>query len=351
MKRQEKISFAKVIEEVIETGKCCNCGVCETVCVPNVISRDEKNIRGFNDEMCEKCGLCYASCPRTSFSAGTGDESAPVLRIGNYLSIGSYQTSLPELSGKFQDGGLVTSLLLFLLDNKLIDAALITKQLKNWVPEPILTNDRDEIINAAGTIYASSPVFDGLKQLESISLEDLKKFHVEKVDSLRVAVVGLPCQMAAIKKMMDIEIFPANIFKYRISLFCYENFDHDVLYKQKFLEEMKIPLEEIKKVNIKGQMIITRESGTVEKLAQDEFQRLAREGCHYCDDLTGRDSDISCGGIGSSKGFTTGIVRTTKGKGLIDKAIAAGYVASGPVPKTFLVKKIAKIKMKKQKRD
>ncbi|MBD3185579.1 4Fe-4S dicluster domain-containing protein, partial [Candidatus Bathyarchaeota archaeon] len=289
--KKGEVTFNKVLKEVIDAGRCTNCGGCDAICLldaTDVIKKDESNIRSHDEENCEKCGLCYAICPRTNFSTSLGKEQDNI--IGGFKSIGTYQTSLDELS-HFQDGGLVTSLLLYLLDNNLIDAALVTLKSGQWIPRAALTNDRNEIIRSAGTIYATSPVFEGLKLLNEIDDSQLEKFRARTIDSLRIAMVGLPCQMAALQKMREINAFPANLVKYRIGLFCFENFDHDVLFKKKILEELKIPLPNIQSMNIKGKMIIKQKTGEITKLGKSEFQPLAREGCHWCGDLTSMDCD------------------------------------------------------------
>ncbi|MBD3187171.1 hypothetical protein GF325_10110, partial [Candidatus Bathyarchaeota archaeon] len=62
------------------------------------------------------------------------------------------------------------------------------------------------------------------------------------------------------------------------------------------------------------------------------------------------DCDISCGGIGASRGYTTALIRTKLGLQLVNKARSAGYITEGDLPNMKLVRKIAKIKVKKQKR-
>ncbi|MHA1794388.1 MAG: Coenzyme F420 hydrogenase/dehydrogenase, beta subunit C-terminal domain [Promethearchaeota archaeon] len=348
---QEKISFNKVIDEVVNTGKCSNCGACETVCVldgADVIKKDENNVRSFDMDKCESCGLCYSACPRSSFGEYLMEQQEQSGIIGKYLFIKTCKTTLPELKDKYQDGGVVTSLLLYLLDMEYIDATVVVKNDENWIPKAILTNDRDEIINSAGTVYATTPIFDALKNIKSM---DLAKYHASSVDSLRVAMVSLPCQVSALSRMKKTQIFPANIIKFNIGLFCFENFDHSVLYQDKIAKQMNVPLNEIQSINIKGNMIIMRKNGEKMELEPAQFQPLAREGCHWCGDLTSIDADLSCGGIGAPAGYTTVVIRTAKGLKLMEQAMAKGYIKEGPPPKIKLLRKIARIKKKKQLKD
>ncbi|MHA1716662.1 MAG: Coenzyme F420 hydrogenase/dehydrogenase, beta subunit C-terminal domain [Promethearchaeota archaeon] len=355
----DSVNFENVVKEVIDKGKCTNCGACDSICFllsNNVISIDAGRIRRHDRDNCDKCGLCYAICPRTKFNAkGMGNNIQSSGMIGDYLVVKTFKTNVDALADGYQDGGLVTSLLLYLVDSKLIDAALVTvkKDDDDWRPRSILTNDREEIMKSAGTIYATSPVFDAFKALgrSTQAGSSTSQFNATKKDFLRVAMVGLPCQFAALQKMQDIEIFPSNIVKYRIGLFCFENFDYETLFKKKIEAEMGIPANNIKSMNIKGKMIIHLKSGETVELTPREFQSLAREGCHWCDDLTNLYSDLSCGGIGAPAGYTSVIIRNRKALQLINKARAAGYIEEGPMPNIKLIKKIAKKKIKKQKKE
>ena len=347
-----KPTFENVIKEVVDAGKCMNCGACSMACTTlatNVISIKEGTIRTVDMDKCEECSLCYVCCPRTSFD-GVADVNVVDDRIGNYISIRTYKTALDELKDKYQDGGVVTSILLYLLDNMLIDAVLVIQKDENWIPKPILTNDRNLIIKSAGTVYATTPNFDAFKILKDVDPKILESFGVDIIDHLRVAMVGLPCQMASLKRMEAAEIFPANLIKFKISLFCFENFDHDVLFNY-IKKKLKTSPNDIQHMNIKGNMKIKLKSGKELELKPKEFQSLAREGCHWCGDLTGINSDISCGGIGGKLGYTCTITRSDKGSEMINRAVNAGYIEEGPPAKLKLVRKIAGIKIKKQKKE
>jgi coenzyme F420 hydrogenase subunit beta len=57
-----------------------------------------------------------------------------------------------------------------------------------------------------------------------------------------------------------------------------------------------------------------------------ELDPIAASSCAYCLDFTGKNSDISCGNIGSDEGWTTVIVRTKKGEEAFQGALKAGLI-------------------------
>jgi coenzyme F420 hydrogenase subunit beta len=48
--------------------------------------------------------------------------------------------------------------------------------------------------------------------------------------------------------------------------------------------------------------------------------------CAYCQDFTGKYSDLSCGNIGSDEGWTTVLVRTERGEKVIKGALNEGII-------------------------
>jgi coenzyme F420-reducing hydrogenase beta subunit len=49
-----------------------------------------------------------------------------------------------------------------------------------------------------------------------------------------------------------------------------------------------------------------------------ELNNAIEKGCAYCDDFTARLADISVGSVGSPDGYSTVIVRSEKGKKLLE---------------------------------
>lgn len=153
--------FENLESDVISEGACVLCGACEYVCPIDIVKIDDRKPQKFG-ECKEDCHACYYACPRTFLSEnilGYDFEEKP---LGDYLDIVSVRSS--KIKG--QDGGAVTSILMYLLEEGLVDNVSIVGEDENisWKPVSRLTSDVEEVKKAAGTKYSTVPI--GFKALE-----------------------------------------------------------------------------------------------------------------------------------------------------------------------------------------
>ncbi|TFF96672.1 MAG: hypothetical protein EU547_06185 [Promethearchaeota archaeon] len=337
----------KPVSIIDEAGVCCRCGYCSAICPVNAIEVTADTLE-IDKDVCMKCGLCFSICPR-SFSIGKAYEYIKKLdnelnyseKMGAYLSSYAGTTTKGEIKKVRQDGGIVTSLLEYMLENDIIDAIIAVQHSdKLWKPEPVIVDKVEDLYKTAGTKYANSP-----------SLNILDK----AMDYERVAFVGVPCMLKALEKG---DLFPAGkIFfkniKYKIGLFCMESFSYNdiiSLVENEFDED----INNLTKMNIdKGKFIINLKNDEEKKVPLKEVQKYARDTCHYCDDLTSIYADISVGSIGAPGGNSAVIVRSKIGEEIYQKAVKAGIIESKNLtdvkPGKFLVEKIGGIKKNKCK--
>ncbi|HMF30658.1 MAG TPA: Coenzyme F420 hydrogenase/dehydrogenase, beta subunit C-terminal domain, partial [Candidatus Lokiarchaeia archaeon] len=259
-------------------------------------------------------------CPRSYFPKRVADwvvaqsETLPTnVQIGSYIGAFSAQTTTPEIRDVCQDGGVVTTLLCYAFQQGKIEAALGAKLTDTpWKPESFLIKSAEDAILAAGTKYANNPTLAGLPLLAYYD---------------RVAVVGTPCMMQALRKG---NMFPIghkfwDKIKYKIGIFCMESFSYDSIVK--IAEQLGTTIENAKKMNISsGKFFIRTNDGEVLQAPVKEVTQLARNECHYCYDLTSESADISVGSIGSPQGWSSVMVRTPAGQELFDGAVEAGLL-------------------------
>ncbi|TXT63304.1 MAG: Coenzyme F420 hydrogenase subunit beta [Promethearchaeota archaeon] len=334
--------YFEPVSIVDEAGVCCRCGFCSAICPVDAIKVDADSLE-INDEKCMKCGLCFTVCPR-SFSINRAYENIIKLtnslsfseKMGGYLSTYSGSTTKDEIKEVRQDGGIVTSLLEYMLTNDIVDAIIAVKHSdKLWKPEPVIVDDIKDLYKTGGTKYANSP---------SLNLLDKAKEYE------RVAFVGVPCMMNALVKG---SLFPSGLpfYKniiYKIGLFCYESFSYDEiikLVKEKFEED----INNLTKMNIdSGKFIINLKNQEEKIVPLKDVQSYARHTCHFCDDLTSEYADISVGSIGAPGGYSAVVIRSKAGEEIYQGAVKAGIIESKELtevkPGKFLVEKIAGIK-------
>jgi coenzyme F420 hydrogenase subunit beta len=78
--------------------------------------------------------------------------------------------------------------------------------------------------------------------------------------------------------------------------------------------------DDVDKVNVKETLMIHLKDGEVRRIELDDLDFMKRYACRYCADYTAEFADISFGGIGAEKGWTTVLIRTPLGRAVFADA-------------------------------
>jgi len=325
-------SFEDLIEEVHNKGICQQCGGCVSFCNSmeyDVIGYKEPNSppEFINKENCLKCGICYHICPQTHVLDDDLNRTFNLLDfssmpLGNIGDLYSCQSFDNDFLRHGTDGGVVNALLNFMFQEKLIDGAIVAKTKAPFSREPFFAKSKEDLLSASGLKLGVSHQLDEVQRYHSYS-SSLPKISSTKFKKL--AVVGTPCQIYTIRCMQNLGIIPSQNIEFCLGLFCYENFEFDQRKVEQFEREFNIKFEDIEKIKIKKDLIIQLKG--VESLLHIPFEDLKdcmRPACNACSDFTNVYADVSFGGLGSSKNFTTVITRTKKGRKLLAEALKRG---------------------------
>ncbi len=336
------------VKVIFDAKVCSGCGMCVAVCPMKCIAM----INGFgaiNEDLCIKCGLCYLVCPRTilptellHMTISQEDKPHQVDKFGHFIEAYSARTKISAIKEICQDGGITTTCLYYLLDHDKIDIALGARMSEEaWKPIPFKIKSTEEALSCAGTKYVNNP--------------NLSLLNDRTINDKKIAIVGVPCQMQALLKSRIYDFNHPRLKEvcYRIGIFCMESFP----FKEGFLkicEILNVKSQDIKKADInKGKFIIFTHSGEELSIPMKEITHLARPDCELCYDLTSECADISVGSIGSSAGWNTILIRTTKGKELYEELIKEGLIESKKLedvkPGLPLLERVAKSKKTKCK--
>ncbi|MHA2394555.1 MAG: Coenzyme F420 hydrogenase/dehydrogenase, beta subunit C-terminal domain [Promethearchaeota archaeon] len=310
------------VKIIFETKNCSGCGLCAGICPVNCL-HIYNGFGKIDEDKCIRCGLCYFVCPRTylpvkilNMTQDSASEIRDYQKIGPFLEAYSARTKVKEISEICQDGGVSSTCLHYLLDKNKIDFALGAKMSNTlWRPDPVLIQNKEDILSTAGTKYVNNPNLQLLNQNELVDK--------------KIAVVGVPCHMQALLKSKIYNIgFPSlNNIEYRIGIFCMESFSYESLLK--ICEIMSVDINNAKKMDInKGKFFVYTNKGEELNLPIKEISHLAREDCEMCYDLTSESADLSIGSIGSPSGWNTVLIRTEKGKELYEELIANKLIES-----------------------
>ena len=188
----------KNIEELKENGLCVGCGTCASVCPNQAIAIIKSESKGIytpilDKKTCAGCGICYETCPGHSFdfakfNSQIFQNSFDNILIGNYLACYAGHSTDYHIRYNSASGGLITALLIFALEERIIDGALVTKMSKSnpLEPLPFIARTREDIISASKSKYCPVPA--------NIAIE-----HILHNDG-KFAVVGLPCHIQGVRK-------------------------------------------------------------------------------------------------------------------------------------------------------
>jgi len=328
----EAKTFHDLEREVQRYNFCGKCGGCVAFCSADNLGALTVGPDGMpvfaDEEKCLKCGICYMICPNIrDLDEELKRKTKWEPPIGPIKDLVSAQTTNLTVGERCTDGGVVTSLLLYLLDNHMIDAALVSKSDGPFHRGPMLATSGEEIISASGSHYDES--FSVVKlgshySTYSPAMQELKSLRKGLID--RVAMVGTPCQIHTVRKMQVLRIIPSDVIKYCFGLFCIENFSFDDIQMRHLEKKYGFDLTQVLKVNVKEDFFIYLKDGRVIHIPFEEIDSIARPACLVCPDFSAEFSDISFGGLGSLEGYTTVLIRSERGKIVYRGALTAGYI-------------------------
>jgi coenzyme F420 hydrogenase subunit beta len=350
-------SFKHMMNDVVEAGSCCECGSCVLVCPHNVIdyiNNKPKQIAketnafdfcGISEGV--GCDVCASVCPRLwpreiHFRDAVFKDQRPYEDIfGVYRHIFVARTKRDDLKERVQDGGIVTALLAWAIEQGEIDGAVVSavgEEDAPCFPTPKVATTVDEIKQSGGSWYTYCANNLALKEVQE---KDLKQ----------VGFVGVPCQITPLRKMEYVD--PAFLVSekkrekpvarqreflrgfaervnFNIGLFCTEVFTPELM-TERIEKEMGIPLTEVSKFNVKGKVLIHKKDGSVETIPLEEAMRdYQRPECHHCADFSAELADISCGGVGTDQA-TIVVIRTAKGEQIWRDFESSGEVEVMPI--------------------
>ncbi|MDE3111343.1 MAG: Coenzyme F420 hydrogenase/dehydrogenase, beta subunit C-terminal domain [Chloroflexota bacterium] len=316
-------------DEIIDAGKCVGCGACVNVCPADVFDYDDQHPIAARTDACVLCVLCAEACPiLRPPDKDLGDlvryrEPATDEGFGPY-SYGIYARATgPEIKARGQDGGAVSALLVHALDTGTIKGAILGETLpgQRQLGRQRLATSAAEVLECSGSRYTYSP--------NTLAFREAMRNGVTPL-----ALVGVPCQIDGLRLQQNSSIPHAMARWYRsnvalsIGLFCSESFTNESI--QRLAASIETTPDQIKKMNIKGKVVVELDDGRVINASLKKYRQWARPACLYCIDYSAEHADIGMGGIGLD-GWTFTLVRTEAGHRFLQAAIAAGAIETQPL--------------------
>jgi coenzyme F420-reducing hydrogenase beta subunit len=225
------------------------------------------------------------------FLKGTKDEY-----LGIHCDLFSAKTNV-----KGQDGGVVSALLVKSFQEGLFDAAIVVRRMNGYSAEAVVVENADDVLLARGTKYLKVNVTKKLTELINQGIR-------------QIAIVCTPCENAAIRRIQ--QRIGKNCEITVIGLFCLESFNREKLIDQVRVR-LGVDLDLAEKTQVRqGKFIVTIDDRDISCRVKD-LDCAVEETCNFCGDFTSRLADISVGSVGSKKGYSTVIVRSSRGEKLV----------------------------------
>lgn len=230
------------VQTVCEKDMCTGCTACTVICPTDAV-HIEKRIDAYNalinKEKCISCGSCFHVCQKN-----TPAELHPPIHWKQGWS------NMPELRSTSASGGLASEIMTqFIKNNGIVCSCLFRDGKFNF----ICVDDPNKVPLFAGSKYVKSDP-------EQIFLEVKKALQNKK----RVLFLGLPCQVAGLKKFIS---RPLQQNLYTVDLICHGTPSVELL--QRYLKEHHVELDSLADIRFRKKNFF--------KLYRD-FEAIAMEG-------------------------------------------------------------------------
>ncbi len=324
---------------------CCGCGTCAGICPRNAIIMQVSDglfVPKVDEANCSGCGLCVKSCPGVavdfeSLQHQVFGEKPSDVDVGYALSCHVGYASDSCIRESSTSGGVISQLLIFALERKLIDGAVVTRMRKDnaLIPEAFIARSREEILEAANSKYC--PV------ATNVCINEILKTQG------RYAVVGLPCHLEGMRKAEALSPVLKQRVVLHLGLLCSHTVDFAGIYF--LMKKIGVKNGDVQKIAYRGNgwpgflSVETKDGSHVKMplvgswhaywpLFSSFFFTPMR--CTMCPDQAAEFADLSFGDAWlpelKREKYGTSIIisRTSGGQNLIDLAQQSGVLVLVP---------------------
>lgn len=329
----------KRIDQVVGRRLCLGCGACVPACDNQAISLVDIQDQGtrpiVNSARCRECGSCVEVCPGIDISHRPFNDQDPMMRElspewGPVLEVWEGYAGDPEIRYCGSSGGAATALALFCLERQNASGVLHI----GAKPEAPLENiavfsrSRTELVTRTGSRYSPAAPCEKLPWIQEAFGPSV--------------FIGKPCDVVALRKSEAVNPSLDGKIHLAISIFCAGTPSTKGTYH--ILEALGVAPEEARAFRYRGcgwpgATVVTMkgDGGRSRQMSYEEswgniLSKYTQFRCRLCPDSTGEFADVSCGDPWyreiqpDEKGWSLIVVRTEKGRRIVQEARKAGYL-------------------------
>jgi len=352
------------IEPIVEQGLCNSCGTCFSACPKNAIELVRSNrTHTFYPRIrlneCSNCGLCYRVCPGGVFDFNQSNinifgrlppESKEGILLGNHINCYSGYSTNDQVRFNSSSGGLVSELLIFMLEERIIDGALVTRMNPEnpLEPESFIARTPEEISLSSGSKYCPVSANVALKEI----LDHRGKY----------AVVGLPCHIQGVRKAEEVFKVLRNRVILHLGLFCTHN--DSFLETDFILHHLGIDRQDVSAISYRGKgwpgnLRVRTKTGKEFSIRFEDWVDFhtycffSQNRCLLCCDQSAEFADVSFGDawlpqfLNDKIGTSIAISRTEGAEKILREAVSEGRIKLDPLPASDVVRSQGMMRFKK----
>ena len=335
------VTMKTLLQRIVNNRYCLGCGLCASLAGRGVVDMAESSA-GFSVPrlISRRADLAFLkrTCPGIRLEQPPPRGGVEQTLYGPFQSLHAAHAADDEVRWKASSGGAITGLLLHLLEQGVADAVLQVGCVEN---SPLrsaarLSRTRADVIRCAGSRYAPASLL--------ADWADIMR------SGERIAVVGKPCDIAAVRNAL--RLHP----EWEERVVCLVSFLCMGMPSQRgtgqLIRDMGLPETELRDFWYRGNgwpgraTAVTQAGERRDCSYEDSWGNILSRHVHFrckvCPDGFGGQADISCGdawrlrngkpSFAEEPGRSLLFVRTPRGAALFGQAVRQGSLVAEPFP-------------------